>query len=257
MRPLFLALLLSLPALAEDMTVTVNGHGEAKVRPDRLEFRFEISARAEKAADAVTKIGEKSSKVKDSLLAAAKERKLDGASVTDSGLEFKAPPGNEEALMMGGGAQPEGGGEVMVETTLLLGVDGVDKLKDAEIADHVAAVIDAAVAAGATYSGGIAYDWTGRGPVPATVTFRISDPQAALARAWDAAAADAKKRAGEIAKRFGKEAGEVVKIEEAPTDGAPDMQPVPPGQPASHDAKFSGCGEATITADLKVAFRLK
>ncbi|MCE9581518.1 MAG: SIMPL domain-containing protein, partial [Planctomycetes bacterium] len=205
MRALLFAFLLSIPVLADD-TILVTGHGEAKVRPDRLEFRFEVAVRAEKAGDAVTKIGEKATKVKDELAKAASLRKLQASPVTDEGLEFRNPPGNEDGMMVvGAPGGAEGGGEVMVETTLTMTVDGIDKFKDTEIAEHVAAVLDAAIAAGATYSGGLQYDWSGRGPVPATVTFRLSDPQAALAKAWDAAAADAKRRAAEIAKRFGKQ----------------------------------------------------
>lgn len=258
MRPLALALLLSLPALADD-TIVVNGHGEARVRPDRVEFRFQVAARAEKAADAVTKIGEKATKVKDALAAAAKDRKLDAASVTEGGLEFGAPPGSEEGMViMPGGGGEEGSGEVMVEKTLTMAVNGIDAMKEAEVAEHVAAIVDAAVAAGASYSGGVQWDWTGRGPVPATVVFRMSDPQAALAKAWDAAAEDAKKRATEIAKRFGREVGAVTKVQEVQSSlpGA-EAQPVMPGQPASHESIFSGMGEAKITADLTVEFRLK
>lgn len=259
MRPLALALLLTLPAFAED-TVVVNGHGEARVRPDRVEFRFQVAARAEKAADAVTKIGEKATKVKDALTAAAKDRKLEAASVTEGGLEFGAPPGTDEGMviMPGGGGAEDGGGEVMVEKTLTMAVNGIDAMKEADVAEHVAAIVDAAVAAGASYSGGVQWDWTGRGPVPATVVFRMSDPQAALAKAWDAAAEDAKKRAAEIAKRFGREVGAVTKVQEVQSSlpGA-EAQPVMPGQPATHESIFSGMGEAKITADLTVEFRLK
>lgn len=258
MRSLLLAALLALPALADD-TIVVTGHGEAKVRPDRVEFRFAVAARAEKAADAVTKIGEKAGKVKDALLAAAKERKLEGLTVQEGGLEFHSPPGNEEAMaVMGGGGAAEGGGEVMLEKILSMAVDGIDKMKDTDVAEHVATIVDAAVSAGANYSGGLQWDWTGRGPVPASVVFRMSDPQAALAKAWDAAAEDAKKRAAEIAKRFGREVGAVAKVEEESTAGSqPEGQPLPAGQAGSHDSTFSGMGEAKITADLRVEFKLK
>lgn len=260
MRALMFAAVLALPALADD-TIVVTGHGEARVRPDRVEFRFAVAARAEKAADAVTKIGEKAGKVKDALLGAAKERKLEGATVTESGLEFRSPPGNEEAMaVMGGGgaAGGEGGGEVMLEKTLSMAVDGIDKMKDVEVAEHVASIVDAAVSAGANYSGGLQWDWTGRGPVPATVVFRMSDPQAALAKAWDAAAEDAKKRAGEIAKRFGREVGAVAKVEESSMPASqPEGQPLPAGQAGTHESVFSGMGEAKITAELRVEFKLK
>ena len=260
MRTLLLLALLAVTSSAED-TIIVTGRGEAKVRPDRVEFRFAISARAEKAADAVTKIGEKSGKVKDELLKAAAARKFEGASVKESGLEFRSPPGNEDAMVVMGGAGGggEGGGEVMIEKTLTLTVDGIDKLKDSEVAEHVAAVVDAAVAAGANYSGGMQWDWTGRGPVPATVVFRMSDPQAALAKAWDAAADDARKRATQIAIRFGKQIGDVAKVEDVsrPVSGTGEGLPLAPGQAGGHDSTFSGTGEATITAELKVEFKLK
>ncbi|MEK7468910.1 MAG: SIMPL domain-containing protein [Planctomycetota bacterium] len=260
MRSLCLLALIALAAWADD-TVIVTGHGEAKVRPDRVEFRFAVSARAEKAADAVTKIGEKSAKVRDDLKAAAAARKLEGATVKESGLDFRSPPGNEDAMVVMGGAGGggEGGGEVMVEKTVTMTVDGIDKLKDGEVAEHVAAIVDAAVAAGANYSGGMQWDWTGRGPVPATVVFRMSDPQAALAKAWDAAAEDAKKRAAEIAKRFGRQIGDVSKVEDVsgPLSGTAEAQPLAPGQAGSHQSTFSGTGEATITAELKVEFKLK
>ena len=260
MRSLLLLALISLNACAED-TVVVTGHGEAKVRHDRVEFRFAVSARAEKASDAVTKIGEKAGIVKDELMKAATARKLEGATVKEGGLDFRSPPGNDDAMVVmgGGGGGAEGGSEVMVEKLLTLTVDGIDKLKDGEIAEHVAAVVDAAVAAGASYSGGMQWDWSGRGPVPATVVFRMSDPQAALAKAWDAAADDAKKRAGEIAKRFGRQIGEVSKVEDvsAPLSAAGEGPPLAPGQAGGRDSTFSGTGEATITAELKVEFKLK
>ena len=44
MRSLCLLALIALAAWADD-TVIVTGHGEAKVRPDRVEFRFAVSAR--------------------------------------------------------------------------------------------------------------------------------------------------------------------------------------------------------------------
>lgn len=258
MRPIALALLLALPALADD-TIVVNGHGETRVRPDRVEFRFQVAASAEKAADAVTKIGEKAAKVKNALTEAAKDRKLDAASVTEGGLEFGAPPGSDEGMViMPGGGGDEGSGEVMLQRTLTMAVNGIDAMKEADVAEHVAAIVDAAVAAGASYSGGVQWDWSGRGLVPATVVFRMSDPQAALAKAWDAAAEDAKKRATEIAKRFGREVGAVTKVQEVQNSlpGA-EAQPVMPGQPASHESIFSGMGEAKITAELTVEFRLK
>jgi len=256
MRTMLIAALLVLPALADE-TIVVTGHGEAKVRPDRLEFHFQVSAKAEKAADALTKIREKTEKVRAALLAAAKERKLEGAALSDSGLEFGSPA-NPEDPMMGGGGDGQAG-EVLIRTLVTMRLDGVDKLKDPEIADHVAAIVDSAVAEGAAYFGGAGYDWDGSGLPPKTVAFELSDPSEGEGRAWDAAVKDARRRAVEIAKRFGREITEVVKIEDLTSANAAEVGVDMPAGPtgARKAVEFGGTGEETLTSDLKVEFRLK
>lgn len=256
MRTLVIAALLALPALAEDVVVVL-GHGEARTRPDRLVLTFRVSSNAEKAADALAKQKSKVEKAKAALDAASKERKLEGAVLADSGLEFGAPANQEDVIIMGGGA-PEGAQEVHVSTLVSLTLEGADKLDEGALAEHVVALIDAAVEGGAEYAGGAPAGWGTDGLAPATVRYEFSDPDAAIEKAWDAAVENARKRAVAIATRFGRQVSEVVKIEDlSGAEEDADGEALPPGVGGAGVGAMRTSGVAAVRADVRVTFRMK
>ncbi|NUN47516.1 MAG: SIMPL domain-containing protein [Candidatus Brocadiae bacterium] len=256
MRALVLTALLALPALADD-TITVYARGEVTVRPDTMELRFRVAAKAEKAVDAVIKIGEKAGKVRDAMAEAAKERKIEAAPIRSDGLEFRnAVDPDEAGAIFGGGVAEPPPGDVLVETTIAMTVDGLDRMKDEEIADHVSAIVDGAIGAGAVYSGGFQWDWTGQRAVPASVIFRVKDPAAARAAAYEAAAQDARRKAAELAKSFGREVGTVARVEDIGSK-PPSGVETPAVEPPARFEEWRRTGESTLAVDLKVEFRLK
>jgi len=251
-------------AHAEDKnTVLVRGRGTVRVRPDRLILVLGATGKAEKATDAVEKLGKKTGEIKDAVNLVLKDKQGIDAAVRDSGLSFGAPAGNDVQIMMGGGNQ-DAASEIAVSTDLEVTVTGVDKMKDSDLAALVSGLLDKAVEAGAEVKPPVNRfnPWMNQGG-GVGVYFGFSDYNAQVEKAWDEAAKKAKERAASIAKRLDLVIGDAVKVRDVSgEDGAQKAASNPyaalMGMATGEDGpKIKSSGEIELSVEIEVEFELK
>ncbi len=270
MRPILATVtLLALAAtasLAEDRnSITVRGRGTVRVRPDKLILVVGATGKAEKATDAVEKLGKKRAEISDAI-----KKVLDGkqglaSNVKDSGLTFGGAVDEMAQMRMLGGQQQEAAGETTVTTEMEITVAGIDKMADADLAAIISALIDKTSEAGAEMkAAGNRYNpFLGGGTGTQGVFFGFSDYDAQVDKAWDEAAKKAKERAEAIAKRLGLGVGDAVRVKDVTGEGSAAMKAVNPyaammGLGGEEDGpKIKSSGEMELAVEMEVEFELK
>ncbi len=270
MRPILAAITLLAAAasasFAEDRnTITVRGKGTVRVRPDKLILVVGATGKAEKALDAVEKLGKKRAEIADAI-----KKVLDGkqglvSSVKDNGLTFGGGVDEMAQIRMLGGQQQEAAGETAVTTEMEITVGGIDKMADADLAGIISSLIDKTTEAGAEMKAAAnRYNpFMGGGSGNQGVFFGFSDYDAQVEKAWDEAAKKAKERAEAIAKRLGMGIGEAVRVKDVTGEGPAALKALNPyaammGMGGDEDGpKIKSSGEMELAVEMEVEFELK
>lgn len=217
------ALILSMALAAgaeEPKTITVRGKGSVKAKPDILTLTIGATGKAEKAADATTKLKKKLETLEAELKAVLKEKGVEGATVEDSGVTFcsgSCGAGQTVQIMGRGGmaiAGEEGEQEMTATSEVTVTVTKVDKMASEDLATLVSALLDKGNASDGDQNEQM---MTGQmrmfqAQMSSPVQFSFSDPEAALNKAWDEAVKKARARAEAIASRLGLTVGGAVRV---------------------------------------------
>ncbi|MEK7466994.1 MAG: SIMPL domain-containing protein [Planctomycetota bacterium] len=264
-----IAVLLSVAAstsAAEDRnTITVRGKGSVRVRPDKLILVLGASGKAEKASDAVAKLGKKRTEIGEAIKQALAGKQGLDAKVKDSGMTFGGAADEMAQIRMLGGQQPEAAGEMTVTTELEITVAGIDKMTDEDLAGIISSLVDKTTDAGAEMKppGNRYNPFMGGGSGNQGVFFGFSDYEAQVEKAWDEAAKKAKERAEAIAKRLGLSVGEAVRVKDTTSEGPSATKALNPyaammGLGGDDDGpKIKSSGEMEMSVEMEVEFELK
>ncbi|MCC6738915.1 MAG: SIMPL domain-containing protein [Planctomycetia bacterium] len=259
-------LVLALAAGAEEArTITVKGQGTVKAKPDTLVMTFAAKGKAEKAGDAIEKLNKNLKQLKDDLGAILAEKKAQGAKVEDTGVSF-APQGGGGMMqvMLNGRDGGDATADVTASSQVRVTVPGVDGMKPEDVAGLVSALLDkgrgaAGEAAAEGADGGFTI-FGARAGGESPVRFEISDPEAALSKAWDEAVRKARARAETIASRLGLAVGGAVRVRDLSQKDAPDADPASAAMRmiAGQAGAAPACsGETELKVELEIEFELK
>ncbi|NOZ27546.1 MAG: SIMPL domain-containing protein [Chloroflexi bacterium] len=223
------------PASGATRTITVVGHGKVRVEPDVARAQIGVEVFAPTVKEATAKNREQMTAILEALQKAGIEEK--DIQTSNYSINFEREPYMAAPMMPGKEtlpmAEPQGRYRVsnMVQVTI----------RDL---DTVAAVLDAAVEAGANTIWGVSFD--------------IEDASEAESEARAKAMENARDKAAELAELAGVELGEVVSVSEV--IGSPAFPVM--GIAEAARAAFGGAGpiapgELTFQAQLQVVFAIK
>jgi uncharacterized protein YggE len=260
-----LAVAASISAAEDRNTITVRGKGSVRVRPDKLVLVLGANGKAEKASDAVEKLGKKRAEIGDAIKKAIEGKQGLDVKVKDSGMTFGGGADEMAQIRMLGGQQPDAAGEMTVTTELEITVAGIDKMADADLAGIISALIDKATDAGAEMKppGNRYNPFMAGGSGNQGVFFGFSDYETQVDKAWDEAAKKAKERAEAIARRLGLTVGDAVRVKDVTGEGPAALKAVNPyaammGMGGDEDGpKIKSSGEMEMTVEMEVEFELK
>ncbi|KAF0247109.1 MAG: hypothetical protein FD180_48 [Planctomycetota bacterium] len=246
-------------------TITVRGKGSVRVRPDKLVLVLGADGKAEKASDAVDKLGKKRAEIGEAIKQALEGKQGLDYKVKDSGMTFGGAADEMAQIRMLQGQQPDAAGEMTVTTELEITVAGIDKMSDTDLAGIISALIDKTKDAGAEMKApGNRYNpFMGGGSANQGVFFGFSDYEAQVEKAWDEAAKKAKERAEAIAKRLGLSVGDAVRVKDTTGEGSAAAKAVNPyaamlGMGGDEDGpKIKSSGEMEMSVEMEVEFELK
>lgn len=210
-------LLASTAAWAAERSVTVVGSGEAGARPTRAEVLAKVTGEGPLAADAAVKYRDAQRQAEDVI----EKLGVEGLSLEPQGVTVR-PPGvaNPMAAMMGMGNEEGDGSNFAVAKDLKVVLDGVDKLDEAALVETLVKVLDAMKDAGLTIGAAApsnileAQMAAMRGGGGDAVTFRLADAEAVREKAYEAALADAGRKAERLARLSNMTLGPVISITE-------------------------------------------
>jgi uncharacterized protein YggE len=207
----------AMPAQAMEKLITVTGQASVAVAPDTAMIRIGVSSQGKTAREA----SDANAKRMTAVLAAIKASGIAERDIQTSRLSLQPQ------------YDPNKGG-----TARLLGFQVTNQLSiRIHNIDHLPAILDRAIAAGANEMSGIA--------------FIVSEQSKLLDQARDDAIADAKRKAELYAKAAGAKLGRVVAITE---EGAP--APPRPMQAMRAGAVPVAPGEQTLRATVTVSYEL-
>ncbi|WP_223257102.1 SIMPL domain-containing protein [Arthrobacter globiformis] len=209
---------------AEARTVTVTGTGTAEAAPDLLTLSIGVECRRDSASDAYAAAGEASAVV----TAALRSGGVENRDIRTSGLNVRA----DVVWQEGRGQRVTG-----YVASSMLGV----RLRDpASASGVIAAAVDA---------GGNDVRLDG-------VQLGFADAAAVMARAREAAWADARAAASQLAALAGAELGEVASVRQQPVPSSP----IPVGgmqRAFAADALTVEAGESCLSASVTVVWELR
>lgn len=240
-------------AVSEAEAIFVVGEGEAKAAPDRMRLQLGVEAKAETLDAAMADSKKRSTSLRDALLrlgVAEKDLKTGQFSIQQvrepvvvtytEPVAEQAPAVSKGKVVAAPAAPVTRTEERWVELYL------VSNTLDVSYADLSRAgdLISAAVAAGANNSWGL--------------SFEITDPKPLQNQAREAALADAKARAEQIAKATGVKLGRVLSVSDGGGNGSGPMPPMPMYKMANMDSSvpIQG-GETKVTTAVQVVFAIE
>ena len=251
MRPavLFAAAIFAGRAAAED-GITVQGSGEARAKPDRLEFGFRNNGISEIAGDASVKLRDAQRRTVAALeKLAIPNLKLEAAPLAAS-YEASA---NQQVYYNNGMTPPAAVQKLDLARQTKVVVGGIDKLSEEERLSLVAKLLDAARDAGAKF-GDLRIQGYNNGMPNSPAGFlryTLADPSAVKDAASKNAFADAETRAKKLAALAGGTLGPAVDVidDAAPAGALGAQAPMPE---AAEDTS-----EVVVKVRLKVRFAFK
>lgn len=261
--PLFAAVVICavtiLPAHAEQ-TITVIAMGEAKIKPDTIVLRGEISESNEKMKDAVTAFKD----TRRRAMAGIKETGIGNLSISADALSVSLSGGPQPNPF--GGEKPAGApaGELVISQSVSLTVSGVDKMQEQAVIDLTVQLIKAAKDAGVDLSPPATQNMMmmqmGIGGGETSPAFTLSDPEAAYKAATKDAVDKARADAAYLAELAGGKLGPVVGINVASGDDV-GLNPFLAMYGAMMDEEASPYStttldDITVTRSLSISFQL-
>jgi len=198
---------------------TVAGKGAAGARPNRLEIDLEVSAASELSSDAIVKYRDAKKRLQEAFAAL----KLGNVGVEERGLlvDQKGQAFNPYYM----DSQPARRGKIEVQLTrkLVVSCSNIREMDEEAVLQLVAKLLDVAQDAGGKIGGqgDMTPYWYYRSErqTPGLVRFILDDFQALKERAYEEAVADARAKAGRLAKLSGVELGPVAGVREVVVPG--------------------------------------
>lgn len=205
---------------------TVTGKGHAAAKPNRLEIDLEISAASEISSDVIVKYRDAKKRLQDAFTAL----KMKDVTVEEKALSVDQKGQMYNPYYMDMPPARKGKVEVQLKRKLVVCCTGIRDMDEEALLQLVAKLLDVAQDAGGKVGGGSEYNpYYGRfNNSGGMVRFVLDDFDALQEKAYQAAIADARKRAGRLASLSGVELGAVVGVRETLIPGeksAPTMNP--------------------------------
>ena len=206
-------------------TVTVSGSGKVYLTPDIAYITIGVHTEGENAAEAVAENNAQAQKVIDAL-------KAEGIAEKDiQTTNFSIYPQQEYDTE----GKPTGKIKYIVDNSVFVTVRDITQVGD---------VLDATVKAGANSISGIQFD--------------VADKTAALSEAREAAVADAKVKAEELAEAAGVTLGEVQTISEYTSGGPQPMYDMRAAAPMAEAASVPvQAGQMLLTVEVNMVYEIR
>ncbi|HVC95535.1 MAG TPA: SIMPL domain-containing protein [Pirellulales bacterium] len=221
--------------------ISVYGTGETSAKPDLVEISLRANASAELTADALVKYKD----TKRRTLEAFEKLKLEKLEVEEQGVSLANQGSAEQMQMAMRGMMGTGSGksQVSISSSLHLRLSGIKDLSAEEVLETVGTLLDAAKDAGAEIGPTAAemnMAWRyGNMPEGTLVRFIINDLDQLREQAYESAVADARTRAGRLARLNGVKLGHVLGVQEMHVSADDAQQAVynPYGRPQTPSGK--------------------
>ena len=197
---------------------SVAGKGAVAAKPNRLEIDLEISAASEMTSDVIVKYRD----AKKRLQEAFTTLKMNNVAVEERALAVDQKGQAFNPYMMDSPPSRKGKVEVQLTRKLILTCSNIREMDEEALLQLVAKLLDVAQDAGAKVGGSSEfnpYSWRYGSSNSALVRFIVDDFDALQDKAYSAAIADARTRAGRLAKLSGVELGGVAGVREVLVPG--------------------------------------
>ncbi len=198
---------------------TVAGKGAAGARPNRLEIDLEVSAASELSSDAIVKYRDAKKRLQEAFAAL----KLGNVGVEERGLLVDQKGQAFNPYYMDSPPARRGKIEVQLTRKLVVSCSNIREMDEEAVLQLVAKLLDVAQDAGGKIGGqgDMMPYWYYRSErqTPGLVRFILDDFQALKERAYEEAVADARAKAGRLAKLSGVELGPVAGVREVVVPG--------------------------------------
>ena len=253
----------SAPANLEGLTVS--GKGTVGARPNRLEIDLEVTATSEMTSDVIVKYRD----AKKRLQEAFTTLKLSNVAVEERALAVDQKGQAFNPYMMDTPPVRRGKVEVQLTRKLVVGCTNIRELDEEALLQLVAKLLDVAQDAGAKVGGsqadGGSFYFGGGNSNNGLVRFILDDFDPIRDQAYEAAIADARTRAGRLAKLSGVELGPVAGVREVLVPGEKTQnQPIsmsfygsPPAaeeEPVRRKLESAKFQEIPVKVELQVRF---
>jgi uncharacterized protein len=195
----------------------VIGKGVAAARPNRLEIDLEVSASSELSADAIVKYRDAKKRLQDAFATL----KMGNVAVEERGLLVDQKGQAFNPYYMDTPPARKGKVEVQLRRKLVVGVSNLRSMDEEALLQLVAKLLDVAQDAGGKVGGGDAMPYYYRfgNEGSKLVRFILDDYDALQEKAYGEAIADARAKAGRLAKLSGVELGRIAGIREVLVSG--------------------------------------
>ncbi len=199
--------------------LTVMGKGVVGARPNRLEIDLEVSAASEISSDVIVKYRDAKKRLQEAFSAL----KMPNVTVEEKALGVDQKGQAYNPYYMDTPPARKGKVEVQLKRKLVVACSGIRDLDEEALLQLVAKLLDVAQDAGGKLGGGDNmmpyYYYRGGGGSNGLVRFILDDFDALQDKAYEAAIADARKRAERIARLSGVTLGPVAGVREALVPG--------------------------------------
>lgn len=198
---------------------TVAGKGAVSARPNRLEIDMEVNAASELSSDAIVKYRDAKKRLTEAFVAL----KMANVAVEDRSLLVDQKSAGFNPYF--GEAAPPRRGKIEVQLTrkLVVTCTEIRQMDEEALLQLVAKLLDVAQDAGGKVGGNndmsYYYYYGGNRPTQGLVRFILDDFDELKDRAYGAAIADARARAGRLARLSGSALGPVVGVREVAVPG--------------------------------------
>ncbi|QEH34123.1 hypothetical protein OJF2_26570 [Aquisphaera giovannonii] len=196
----------------------VIGKGTAVARPNRLEIDLEVSASSELSADAIVKYRDAKKRLQD----AFSTLKMKNVAVEERGLLVDQKGQAYNPYYMDTPPARKGKVEVQLRRKLVITVSDIRSMDEEALLQLVAKLLDVAQDAGGKVGGGDAmsyYSYRYNNEGSKLVRFILDDYESLQEKAYGEAIADARAKAGRLAKLSGVELGRIAGIREVLVSG--------------------------------------
>ena len=207
------------PAAGDNKGITVGGFGQAKGKPQLVEFLAVASGEAELASDAIVKHRD----TKRRALKAIEDLKIPGLSVESKGFALnQAVDPNMQMMMMRGQTPTNNKQMVQVAEQLRIVLKDLSKIKEDELTNTVLKVVDTARDGGLVIGAGAPTNYyqmqmmMQNGGGQGLALFKIPDPTPLRSQAYQKAMEDARAKAQRLAELSGGKLGRIISVQEGP-----------------------------------------